>query len=99
MTTLLPPCAPMLSLPPMPMMHWFAVPVWKMSLEDVRTMLVKPAGQHPAPPAGQKPVIPQTAGVPVHVPPWQLCELAHTLPTLQGVPLALGGFEHAPVDV
>jgi hypothetical protein len=34
---------------------------------------------------------------PVHVPFWQLSLCVHALPSLQDVPLAAAGFEHAPV--
>jgi len=70
-----------------------------MSSFGVRTTLVNPAGQHDPPLLGQKEAITQVDGVPVHVPDWQLWDKEHTLPTLHGVPSALTGLEHTPVDV
>ena len=41
----------------------------------------------------------QTTGLaPVQVPDWQVSVWVHKSPSLQGVPLALGGSEQTPVD-
>ena len=38
-----------------------------------------------------------TGEPPEHVPAWQLSPMVHALPSSQPAPLALFGFEHAPV--
>jgi hypothetical protein len=68
------------------------VPLGRFGFEHAPVAGLQMASWHASPP------VQATGLAPVHTPAWQVSVWVQALPSLQLVPFAIGGFEHAPVD-